>query len=105
MTKLTKLKNSEYHYLIDCEVERELHPHHDDNSIVVFEYTTNIMEIVNELMLNKIPFSHYISPDVELSYLIIDIEMQYNTSQCKRSTKRNIYLSQIKLDEYKIIYM
>ena len=75
MTKLTKLKNSEYHYLIDCEVERELHPHHKDNSIVVFEYTSNVVEIINELVTNKIQFSHYISPDVELSYLIIDIEM------------------------------
>ena len=50
MTKLTKLKNSEYHYLIDCE-------------------------IMVELLSNRIPFSHHISPDVELSYLIIDIEM------------------------------
>jgi hypothetical protein len=77
MTKiihLPKLSNSEYHYLIDCEVERELHPHHDDNSIVVFEYTSNVKEIMIELLNNKIPFSHHISPDVELSYLIIDIE-------------------------------
>ena len=94
MTKLTKLKNSEYHYLIDCEVERELHPHHDDNSIVVFEYTSNVVEIINELVTNKIQFSHYISPDVELSYLIIDIEMQYSTTKLKITTKQNIYLTQ-----------
>ena len=99
MTKLTKLKNSEYHYLIDCEVEKELHPHHDDNSIVVFEYTSNVVEIINELVTNKIQFSHYISPDVELSYLIIDIEMQYSTSQCKITTKQNIYLTQCKFDK------
>ena len=99
MTKLTKLKNSEYHYLIDCEVERELHPHHDDNSIVVFEYTSNVVEIINELVTNKIQFSHYISPDVELSYLIIDKEMQYSTPQCKITTKRNIYLTQCQLDK------
>ena len=99
MTKLTKLKNSEYHYLIDCEVERELHPHHDDNSIVVFEYTSNVVEIINELVTNKIQFSHYISPDVELSYLIIDIEMQYSTPQCKITTKQSIYFTQCQLDE------
>jgi len=69
---LPKLSNSEYHYLIDCEVERELNPHHNDDSIVVFEYTSNIKEIINELVTNKIQFSHYISPDVELSYIIID---------------------------------
>ena len=96
MTKLTKLKNSEYHYLIDCEVERELHPHHDDNSIVVFEYTSNVVEIINELVTNKIQFSHYISPDVELSYLIIDIEMQYSTTKLKITTKQNIYFTQCK---------
>ncbi len=76
MTKLInlpKLSDSEYHYLIDCEVERELHPHHDDDSIVVFEYTSNIKEIMIELLNNKIPFSHHISKDVELSYLIINI--------------------------------
>ena len=99
MTKLTKLKNSEYHYLIDCEVERELHPHHDDNSIVVFEYTSNVVKIINELVTNKIQFSHYISPDVELSYLIIDIEMQYSTTQCKITTKQNIYFSQGQFDK------
>ncbi len=103
MTKLTKLKNSEYHYLIDCEVERELHPHHDDNSIVVFEYTSNVVKIINELVTNKIQFSHYISPDVELSYLIIDIEMQYSTTQCKITTKQNIYFTQHKNDVSKIL--
>ena len=76
MTKLIhlpKLENSEYHYLIDT-LEFELHPDSHEDSIIVYEYTSNIKEIMIELLNNKIPFSHHISKDVELSYLIIDIE-------------------------------
>ena len=68
---LPKLFNSEYHYLIDTE-EFELHPGilYED-SIIVYEYTSNIKEIMIELFLNNISFEHHISKDVELSYLII----------------------------------
>ena len=70
---LPKLFNSEYHYLIDTE-EFELHPGilYED-SIIVYEYTSNLLEISKELILNNIPFEHHISRDVELSYLIIHI--------------------------------
>ena len=70
---LPKLFNSEYHYLIDTE-EFELHPGilYED-SIIVYEYTADILEISKELILNNIPFEHHISKDVELSYLIIHI--------------------------------
>ena len=70
---LPKLFNSEYHYLIDTE-EFELHPGilYED-SIIVYEYTSDILEISKELILNNIPFEHHISKDVELSYLIIHI--------------------------------
>ena len=80
---LTKLMNSEYHYLIDT-LEYDLHPDSNKDSLIVYEYTSNLLEISNELIINNIPFSHHISEDIELSYLIIeviDIEMQYNTSQ------------------------
>ena len=66
------LSNSEYHYLIDTE-EFKLHPDSNEDSIIVYEYTSNIKEIMIELLNNKIPFSHHISKDVELSYLIIHI--------------------------------
>ena len=67
------LSKSEYHYLIDTE-EFELHQGilYED-SIIVYEYTSNIKEIMIELYLNNIPFEHHISKDVELSYLIIHI--------------------------------
>ena len=67
------LSNSEYHYLIDTE-EFELHPGilYED-SIIVYEYTSDIKEIMIELFRNNIPFEHHISRDVELSYLIIHI--------------------------------
>ena len=67
------LSKSEYHYLIDTE-EFELHPGilYED-SIIVYEYTSNIKEIMIELFRNNIPFEHHISKDVELSYLIIHI--------------------------------
>ena len=70
---LPKLFNSEYHYLIDTE-EFELHQGilYED-SIIVYEYTSNIREIMIELFRNNIPFEHHISKDVELSYLIIHI--------------------------------
>ena len=41
------------------------------DSLIVYEYTSNVRLIAEELILNNIPFSHYISEDVELSYLII----------------------------------
>ena len=69
---LTKLMNSEYHFLIDTQ-EYELHKDFDKDSLIVYEYTSNLLEISNELILNNIPFSHHISKDVELSYLIIDM--------------------------------
>ena len=70
---LPKLFNSEYHYLIDTE-EFELHPGilYED-SIIVYEYTSSLLEISKELILNNISFEHHISKDVELSYLIIHI--------------------------------
>ena len=70
---LPKLFNSEYNYLIDTE-EFELHPGilYED-SIIVYEYTSNIREIMIELFRNNIPFEHHISKDVPMSYLIIHI--------------------------------
>ena len=70
---LPKLFNSEYHYLIDTE-EFELHPGilYED-SIIVYEYTSSLLEISKELILNNIPFEHHISKDVPMSYLIIHI--------------------------------
>ena len=65
------LENQEYHYLLDCE--EITNTKHNENSIVLFEYTTNLLEITKELILNKIQFSHYID-NLEMSYLIIDIE-------------------------------
>ena len=75
MTKLTNLpilNDSEWHYLIDGD-EYQLHPDSPKDSLIVYEYTSNLLEISNELILNNIPFSHHISEDVELSYLIITI--------------------------------
>jgi len=69
---LPKLFNSEYHYLIDTE-EYNLHQDSNEDSIIVYEYTSSLLEISKELILNNIPFSHHISKDVELSYLIIHI--------------------------------
>ena len=65
------LSNSEYNYLIDTE-EFELHPGilYED-SIIVYEYTSSLLEISKELILNNISFEHHVSKDVELSYLII----------------------------------
>ena len=65
------LEKEEYHYLSDCE--EITNKKHSDNSIVLFEYTCNLFFIMRELVLNKIQFSHYID-DLEMSYLIIDIE-------------------------------
>ena len=69
---LTKLMNSEYHFLTDTQ-EYELHKDFDEDSLIVYEYTSNLLEISKELILNNIPFSHHISKDVQLSYLIINI--------------------------------
>ena len=74
MTKLNQLpilSNSEYHFLIDT-LEYELHPDSHKDSLIVYEYTSNLFDISKELILNNIPFSHHISENVELSYLIID---------------------------------
>jgi len=69
------LEKEEYHYLSDCEEITKLKhiTKHSDNSIVLFEYTCNLFFIMRELVLNKIQFTHYID-DLEMSYLIIDIE-------------------------------
>jgi hypothetical protein len=75
MTKLNQLpilNQSEYHYLIDT-LEYDLHPDSDKDSLIVYEYTSNIQNIMIELLNNQIPFSHHISEDVQLSYLIINI--------------------------------
>ena len=69
---LTKLINSEYHFLIDTD-EYELHNDFDKDSLIVYEYTSNLFEISKELIMNNIPFFHYIDKNVELSYLIIDV--------------------------------
>ena len=67
---LPKLFNSEYHYLIDTE-EYNLHQDSNEDSIIVYEYTSSLLEISKELILNNISFEHHVSKDVELSYLII----------------------------------
>ena len=75
MTKLNQLpilSKSEYHYLIDTD-EFNLHLHKDNDTLIVYEYTSNLLDISKELILNNIPFSHHISEDIELSYLIIDM--------------------------------
>ena len=72
LNQLQKLSNSEYHYLIDT-LEYDLHPDSDKDSLIVYEYTSNLFDISKELILNNIPFSHHISEEVELSYLIINI--------------------------------
>jgi hypothetical protein len=59
MTKLSQLpilNQSEFHYLIDTD-----------------EYDSSLLDISKELILNNIPFSHHISEDVNLSYLIINM--------------------------------
>jgi len=71
LNQLPILNQSEYHYLIDTQ-ELDLHVSVNDDTLIVYEYTSNILEISKELILNNIPFSHHISEDVELSYLIID---------------------------------
>ena len=81
MTRLNQLpilSKSEYHYLIDT-LEYELHSnqfgekYYSHNALIVYEYTSNLFEISKELIMNNIPFSHHISEDVKLSYLIIDM--------------------------------
>jgi hypothetical protein len=82
MTKLNHLpilSQSEYHYIIDTDEfnrHEDLLPHINENFLgilIVYEYTSNLFDISKELILNNIPFSHHISEDVELSYLIIDM--------------------------------
>ena len=60
----------EIHILSDTD-EYESHKDSPKDSLIVYEYTSNVRLIAEELILNNIPFSHYISEDVELSYLII----------------------------------
>jgi len=72
LNQLPILKDSEFHYLIDTE-EFKLHEDRSKDSLIVYEYTSNILEISKELILNSIEFSHHISEDIELSYLIITI--------------------------------
>ena len=72
LNDLPILKQSEFHYLIDT-LEYELHPDSDKDSLIVYEYTSNLFDISKELILNHIPFSHHISEDVNMSYLIIDM--------------------------------
>tara|TARA_Y100000593_G_scaffold69130_1_gene126949 strand:+ start:260 stop:490 length:231 start_codon:yes stop_codon:yes gene_type:complete len=72
LNQLPILNQSEYHYLTDT-LEYELHPDLNNLTLIVYEYTSNLFEISKELILNNIPFSHHISEDVELSYLIIDM--------------------------------
>ena len=62
----------EIHILSDTD-EYESHKDLPKDSLIVYEYTSNLFEISKELILNNIPFSHYISEDVELSYLIIKL--------------------------------
>ena len=61
--KLPILSKSEYHYLIDTE-EFELHPDSNEDSIIVYEYTSSLLEISKELILNNISFEHHVSKDV-----------------------------------------
>ena len=72
LNQLPILNQSEYHYLIDTQ-EFELHLHKNNDTLIVYEYTSNLLEISKELILKNIPFSHHISEDVELSYLIIKL--------------------------------
>ena len=72
LNQLPILKDSEFHYLIDTE-EFKLHEDRSKDSLIVYEYTSNILEVSKELILNNIEFSHHISKDVELSYLIITL--------------------------------
>ena len=72
LKQLKILNQSEFHYLIDTD-EFELHKDSHEDSLIVYEYTSNLLEISNELILNIIPFSHHIDENVELSYLIIDL--------------------------------
>ena len=74
LNHLPILKKSEFHYLIDTlEYELHLDIGKDELTLIVYEYTSNIKEIMIELFENNIEFSHHISKDVELSYLIITL--------------------------------
>ena len=72
LTNLPILSNSEWHYLSDTN-EFNFHDDKNIDSLIVYEYTSNILDITKELILNNVEFSHHISEDVELSYLIITI--------------------------------
>ena len=63
LKKLEILNKSEFHYLIDTD-EFELHKDSHEDSLIVYEYTSNVLEIANELILNNIPFSHHIDENV-----------------------------------------
>ena len=90
MTKLLPiLSKSEYHYLNDTD-EFTSHPDLNPTSLIVYEYTSNLFDITRELILHNIPFSHHISKDVELSYLIIDGKKETNLKYIALS---NVYIS------------
>ena len=76
MTKLNQLpilSKSEYHYLIDTDEFNQHKNLSNGFTLIVYEYTSNLFDISKELILNHIPFSHHISEDVNMSYLIIDM--------------------------------
>ena len=89
MKILPILSKSEYHYLNDTD-EFPSHPDLHPTSLVVYEYTSNLFDITRELILNNIPFSHHISKDVELSYLIIDGNKKVNLKYIALS---NVYVN------------
>ena len=67
------LNNIDEIHILSDTLEYESHKDSPKDSLIVYEYTSNLFEISKELILNNIPFSHYISEDVELSYLIIKL--------------------------------
>ena len=71
LNQLPILSQSDLHYLSETN-EFQLHKDKDIDSLIVFEYTSNLFDISKELILNKVEFSHHISEDVQLSYLIIE---------------------------------
>ena len=76
MTRLNQLpilSQSEYHYLIDTDEFNQHKNLSNGFTLIVYEYTSNLFDISKELILNNIPFSHHISEDVNLSYIIIDM--------------------------------
>ena len=53
LNQLPILNKSEFHYLTDTD-EFQLHPNSLEDSLIVYEYTSNILEISTELILNNI---------------------------------------------------